>query len=350
MDWITPLFAGQLKIRAQTGFLYRSWSATVRTALEIVLNPYNRIGLKARQFIFTPASLNGESKRMNENQQQEMADFKQYVAGVFSRAAADYDQVGPQFFTYFGRKLVDFARLSDADSILDVACGRGAVLFPAAAAAHQVTGIDIAAGMVEETAREIKRRGITNARVQVMDAEDLQFDAGSFDTVLCGVALFFLPDLDRALGEIRRVLKPGGYLVASTFLEVQGGLEDRWGEVNASFKDHLRPGPGGGDSTQELSSEKAIKETLSGAGFESEKIITEQGTFEFVDEDTWWRWLWSVGNRSFLERLDPAYEAAYRKELGRFFFEEGEGRSLPVTWDVLMFCGRKPLLADQSLL
>ena len=50
--------------------------------------------------------------------------------------------------------------------------------------AQQVTGIDIAAGMVEETAREIKRRGISNAQVQVMDAEELKFDPESFDVLL----------------------------------------------------------------------------------------------------------------------------------------------------------------------
>ncbi len=58
---------------------------------------------------------------------------------------------------------------------------------------------------------------MTNADVRLMDAEQLAFQDAFFDRVLCGFALFFFPDLDRALGEFYRVLKPGGYLAATTW-------------------------------------------------------------------------------------------------------------------------------------
>jgi O-methyltransferase / aklanonic acid methyltransferase len=56
---------------------------------------------------------------------------KQEVVGVFGRAAPTYDQVGPRPFAHFGRRLVELAELRPTDEVLDVAAGRGAVLFPA---------------------------------------------------------------------------------------------------------------------------------------------------------------------------------------------------------------------------
>jgi O-methyltransferase/aklanonic acid methyltransferase len=57
---------------------------------------------------------------------------KEHIAGVFSRAASAYDRVGPQFFTHFGRRFVDLAEITPGARVLDIASGRGAILFPAA--------------------------------------------------------------------------------------------------------------------------------------------------------------------------------------------------------------------------
>ena len=49
---------------------------------------------------------------------------------VFSQTATIYDRIGPQIFSYFGQRLVDLADLGSGGKVLDVAAGRGAVLFP----------------------------------------------------------------------------------------------------------------------------------------------------------------------------------------------------------------------------
>src|SRR5262249_48963717 len=140
------------------------------------------------------------------------ADMKQTMAGTFDRAAATYDQVGPRFFAHFGRGLVAAADPPPGASVLDVATGRGACLFPAAkrvGPAGRVAGIDLAEGMVAETAAQIERMHLAQAEVRRMDAEHLDFPDVTFDVVLCGFALFFFADLAGTLGEFWRVLKPG---------------------------------------------------------------------------------------------------------------------------------------------
>ena len=171
--------------------------------------------------------------------------IKQAVGGVFSRSAAAYGQVGPSYFQHFGQQLVNFARITPGARVLDVACGRGAVLFPAAEAASPgglVTGVDLSAGMVSETSRDIAERSVRNARVVHMDAENLQFPDASFDTVLCGFALFFFPRLDQALAEMHRVLVPGGQIAVSTW----GKYDERWEWLGKLIKKYLpdEPDPG----------------------------------------------------------------------------------------------------------
>jgi SAM-dependent methyltransferase len=73
----------------------------------------------------------------------------------------------------------------------------------------QVAFLDISPRMVE-LARE---RGVD---AQVGDVQSLPFEDGSFDTVVAAWMLYHVPDLNRGLGEVARVLRPGGALVAVT--------------------------------------------------------------------------------------------------------------------------------------
>ena len=73
---------------------------------------------------------------------------KDTLQGVFTRSASSYEQI--RYFPIFGQWLVDTAQIPEGSTVLDVACGRGAVLFPAAQLVGpngKVIGIDLAEGM-----------------------------------------------------------------------------------------------------------------------------------------------------------------------------------------------------------
>ena len=87
--------------------------------------------------------------------------------------------------------------------MLDVACGRGAVLEPAAGLVGQrghVVGIDLSPEMVRAAGERVATAGL-EAETSAMDAEHLDLPDQSFDVVLCAFGVFFLPAPDRAMAE-----------------------------------------------------------------------------------------------------------------------------------------------------
>jgi ubiquinone/menaquinone biosynthesis C-methylase UbiE len=116
--------------------------------------------------------------------------------------------------------LLGLAALQPGERVLDIACGTGLVTFRAAQSVGPGGGVvatDISERMVEHTAREAGRRGLTQVRALRMGAESLDLDARSFDAVLCALGLMYVPDAGAALAEMQRVLAPGGRAVCAVW-------------------------------------------------------------------------------------------------------------------------------------
>jgi len=106
----------------------------------------------------------------------------------------------------------------DRERVLEVAAGTGLVTVALALAARQVVATDYAAAMVARLEQRIQAVGLGNVQCRQADLYDLPFEAGSFDGVVAANVLHLVPDLPRALAALRRMLKPGGCLVAPTFV------------------------------------------------------------------------------------------------------------------------------------
>ena len=246
---------------------------------------------------------------MAPNHSSEAAEQKQFFAGLFDRASSTYDHVGPNFFSHFGRRLVEHAALPTMSRVLDVACGRGAVLFPAAeAVGHRgsVIGIDFAEGMVKETSREISHQKLTNVEIHQMDAEHLDFPNSSFDAILCGFALFFFPQLERAMAEFRRTLRPGGHIAVSTWGEQ---FDKDWEWFYKAGEKYLPPKPVEQTTPDQpddpnFATSAGMENIMRAAGFADVQIINETTSFHYSTKDEWWETVWSHGARALPERIE----------------------------------------------
>ena len=97
----------------------------------------------------------------------------------------------------------------------ELACGTGQFTIPLARRAGSWEATDFSANMLSKAARRGKGCGASFA---IQDATALTYADGSFDAVLIANALHIMPEPEKAVAEIRRVLKPGGLLLAPTFV------------------------------------------------------------------------------------------------------------------------------------
>ncbi|MEW2622934.1 methyltransferase domain-containing protein [Streptomyces sp. NPDC048106] len=242
------------------------------------------------------------------------SEAKAARAAVFDRSAAAYEQVGPQFFGPFGRLLVERARIRPGDRLLDVGCGRGHVLFPAAEATGpggSVVGIDLAPTMVSLTAEAAAH--LPHVTIALGDAAVPDFPDGDFDLILAGLVIFFLPEPEHALLEYRRLLRPGGRLAFSTFGR-QDPVFDRAMKTLGSF---VPPRPGGNppDRPADRFRDRASTTDLL-AGWSGIEITEHTLETRFTGPQQWWEWIQSHGARRVVEllpadRLGEAKAAAF---------------------------------------
>jgi ubiquinone/menaquinone biosynthesis C-methylase UbiE len=140
----------------------------------------------------------------------------------WDRAAPDYESLWQEQLASARSQLLASASLVPGDCVLDVACGTGLVTFCAAhtvGPTGQVIGIDLSGQMVEAARRRAEQRRILNASFARMDAETLRLPDASFDVALCCLGLMYMPDPEKAVREMKRVLRPGARLVLAVWGE-----------------------------------------------------------------------------------------------------------------------------------
>ena len=141
-----------------------------------------------------------------------------------------------------------------------------------------------------------------------MDAENLQFPNRTFDFVLCGFAIFFFPQLHKAMAEFRRVLKPTGKICVSTF---DREYNRKWDWFDKIVETYLPSENVESQKTEADTEPRPVFDTPAGlkalmdsAEFNDVQIFSEKAEFIYETEEDFWSTLWSHGARAILEKIE----------------------------------------------
>ena len=145
-----------------------------------------------------------------------MNEQTEQVRNRWNRAARVYDQGERLQRLVMGDARARLCAQAEG-SALEVAVGTGLNLghYPPGV---ELTGVDLSPGMLARARARAAELG-RQAELAVGDARDLSHADGSFDTVVCAMALCEIPGQRRALAEMWRVLRPGGRLLLVDHIE-----------------------------------------------------------------------------------------------------------------------------------
>lgn len=115
-----------------------------------------------------------------------------------------------------GLKVAEF--ISNTDSVLECACGTGAITEEVAKKAQKVLATDFAEGMLKCASK--KCRKYSNVSFRQEDITNIKSGDNSFDKVVAGNVIHLLPEPEKALNELLRVVKPGGKVIIPTYINM----------------------------------------------------------------------------------------------------------------------------------
>jgi ubiquinone/menaquinone biosynthesis C-methylase UbiE len=144
------------------------------------------------------------------------------------------------FATYLEKGALEFFDRVDiprGTRLLDVGCGAGQLTLPAARKGIRVTGLDLAANLVQQARTKAAAEGL-KVQVDEGDAEDLPYPDASFDVVMSLIGSMFAPRPELVAAEMYRVCRPGGNIIMGNWTP-----EGHIGQMFKVIGKHVPPPP-----------------------------------------------------------------------------------------------------------
>ncbi len=251
----------------------------------------------------------------------------------WNASAASYAEMFEGQVTQSFTPLLDAVGVTNGTSLLDIATGPGLVAGTAAERGAVAQGIDFAEGMIE-AARQL----YPNLNFVQADAAELPFAEHTFDAATMSLALFMLPDPDKALEEALRVLKPGGRFAATVWDWPVPGFEAFYGPFERYMGTEERLS--GSPPLLGVADRPTLAAYLERAGFQDVRVSSLPITWQMPSADRLFDSLASMRN---LSSLTDEQLQAFRADVASEAEQWRDGEQLNIPFPMLMLSGRRPL-------
>ena len=215
---------------------------------------------------------------------------------LWDLAAPGYEREVAPALALFCEEALRLARVGPGTRVADVACGPGSLSFAAADRGGRVSALDVSPEMIallraraareEGAAASGAREGAGSVLAQVGDGMALPWPDGAFDAALSMFGLIFFPDRASGLAELRRVLRPGGRAVISSWVPADRVpvLAEIWAVLDAELPagPYSRARPALGDAAE-------LRVALECAGFGEVDVHEVRREVEVPSATEYWR-------------------------------------------------------------
>ncbi len=237
-------------------------------------------------------------------------------------------RLAPVVFAPWAQVLVDAVGIGTGDAVLDVASGTGVVARLAARRVGldgRVVASDVSGAMLAHAATRIVPDDAAQIEHVEAPAQDLPFAEASFDAVLCQQGLQFFPDRRAAIGEMRRVVRPGGVVGVAVWaadhrLEPFDDYSEALGGVGVA-----PPFPGAFENASFVMEAGEVRALLEEAGFSPVEVSIVDLTIVWPDAGSAAAGILGTPFGPLVEALPPGRRDALQAELIRRFSSDSPG-------------------------
>jgi ubiquinone/menaquinone biosynthesis C-methylase UbiE len=232
---------------------------------------------------------------------------------TFNAAADLFDAPALSFWNRFGQNTVERIQLQPGAEVLDVCCGSGASAIPAAVKVGNtgsVLGADLADSLLDLARQKSHQQGLANIEFRCGDFTNMGLPSESFDAIVCVFGIFFVPDMEAAIAELWRMLRPGGKLAITSWgaRVFEPANQTFWNTIQSERPELYKQFT----PWYRIGETDSLTALLESGGATNVEVFAQTDSHKLATPEDWWTMVMGGGIRGTVDQLDPATKERVR--------------------------------------
>jgi len=206
-----------LAILREAGFVQdrKEGTSVYFSARQPMLEPAREVFRSLQSRLADVPEVKRDQVRLAETKRRRLQRSRSY----FESVAGDWERIRRSYFDDRVTSLAIEKLLPRNLTLADIGCGTGSLTFELARFADKVIGVDLSQEMLRRARAGAIERTLENVEFRQGDVLKLPLDAHSVDAAFCVMVLHFLPDPERAVSGLCRIVRPGGSVILVDLVE-----------------------------------------------------------------------------------------------------------------------------------
>ena len=278
-----------------------------------------------------------------DSQLEKLRDVQKEAWNKSSAGWKKWDEMMMTFLKPMTDEMIHLLRLSCDDIVMDVATGTGEPGLTIASMLTQgkVIGTDLSENMLTVASESAAERGIHNFETCCCDISALPFEDGTFNAISCRLGFHLFPDMQLALKEMLRVLKPGGRIAASVW-----GLPEKnpWISINMEtmiYMLRLNPPKPGAPGAFRCGQPDLLADLFRQSGFKNVSEKEVAGKFICDTIETYWSFITETSSPVVFYTADETLKLQIKKEVLEKVNRKCSDGNISLDSSAIVICGEK---------